>query len=202
MIHEVAARTMLELNAGGYRRHRGTLPYEVREQLDYVVGPEGDLAHWESRSVFGRAQLLREVPAFSDLSSEALVDLATASDERVLKPHRRLPSPRAPRESFYVIVEGEVGLVEETAPPNGGTLPVRRLIAFGPGARSLKVIETARFIRLEPDPLLEVAAEHVELVPALLQAIKLLIEPAPEPEGPPGGPEPEPSEMRVSPQGA
>jgi ATP/ADP translocase/HEAT repeat protein len=199
MISEVAARTMLGLNAGGYRRHRGTLPYEAREHLDYVVGPEGDLAHWESRSIFGRAQLLRELPAFSTLSSEALVELATASDERVLKPHRRLPSPRAPRESFYVLVDGELGLVDEGAAPNGTGPGARSLIAFGPGARTLKVIETARFIRLEPDPLMDAAAEHVELIPALLQAIKLSIEPGLGPQGPPEGPAPEPIEMRVSP---
>jgi HEAT repeat protein len=197
MIHEVSARTMLTVNTGGYRRHRRTLPYEAREHLDYVVGPEGDLAHWESRSIFGRAQLLRELPPFSTLSSEDLVELAIASDERVLKAHRRLPSPRAPRESFYVLVEGEVGLADAT--PDEGGLPARSLIAFGPGARSLKVLEAARFIRLDPAPLMEVAAGHVELIPELLRAIKLLIEPGLGPEDPPEGPAPEPIEMRVSP---
>ncbi len=188
VIHEVAARTMLKLDPEGYRRRRKTLPYEAREGLDYVIGSEGGLEHWESRSVFGRARFLRSLPAFSALPSETLIGLATASDERVLKPHRRLPSPRAPRECFYVIVEGEVAVADEGAPPEEGTLPPRSLIVFGPGARSLKVIQNARFIRLDPEPVLEVAAEHVELIPALLQAQKLLTDDAgPETSSPPPG---------------
>ncbi|MCG6922311.1 MAG: hypothetical protein LJF15_14685 [Acidobacteria bacterium] len=185
VIHEVAARTMLELDEAGYRRRRKTLPYDAREELDYVIGSGNSLEHWESRAVFGRARLLRSLPAFSRLPSDTLIGLATASDERVLKPHRRLPSPRAPRDCFYVIVDGEVAFADEGAPAVDGTLPPRSLIAFGPGAGSLKVIQNARFIRLDPDPVLEVAAEHVELIPALLQAQKLLTRGGPEPVSPP-----------------
>ena len=96
-----------------------------------------------------------------------------------------------------MLVEGELALVD--AAPEGGGLPARSLIAFGPGARSLKVLEAARFIRLDPDPLTEVAAGHVELIPELLRAIKLLIEPGPGAGEPPDGPAPEAIEMGVSP---
>jgi hypothetical protein len=82
-------------------------------------------------------------------------------------------------------VDGEVVLADEGVPADDGTLPPRNLIAFGPGAQSLKVIQNARFIRLDPDPVLEVAAEHVELIPALLQAQKLLTRGGPEPVSPP-----------------
>jgi AAA family ATP:ADP antiporter len=197
VIHEVAARTMLELDPEGYWRRRKTLPYDARERLDYVIGTGGGLEHWESRAVFGRARLLRSLPAFSALPSETLIGLATASDERVLKPHRRLPSPRAPRDCFYIVVDGEVAVGDEGVPPDTGTLPPRSLIVFGPGARSLKVIQSARFVRLDPEPVLEVAAEHVDLIPALLEAQRRLVEAGPEPAGPPRELEPEPARSGI-----
>jgi hypothetical protein len=50
------------------------------------------------------------------------------------------------------------------------------LIAFGPGARPLEILQTSRFIRLDPNLLFELAAEYVELIPALLRAEKQLYE--------------------------
>ena len=45
--------------------------------------------------------------------------------------------------------------------------------------KALAVVETARFIRLDPDELVEVTAGHVELIPAVIQALKLLMEDEP-----------------------
>ena len=37
------------------------------------------------------------------------------------------------------------------------------LIAFGPGARTIEIRQPARFVRIDPDPLFELAAEKVAL---------------------------------------
>ena len=167
-MHELAALTLLRLDAQAYARHQAKLSYDARERLSYVLGPDGTTASWDSRSVYGRVQLLRGLPAFSSLPSGALVRLARAAEELVLNPRRRLPSPRAPQESFYVNVDGAQALSDGGA--SRPTLPRLSLIAFGPGARSIEVIDTSRFVRIDPDQLFELAAEHVVLIPALLRA--------------------------------
>jgi hypothetical protein len=176
IIHEVAARSILALDSKAYVRQRKKLPYEIRERLDTVIGRDGEMVNWESRSIFGRVELLRNISSFSTLSSEALVKLASTSEERVLKPGRRLPSQKEPKDSVYVFLDGEVAFTEGAAPEVGGTLPRLGLIAFGPGASPLEVSETSRFIRFDPHQLFELAAEYVDLIPALLRAEKQLCE--------------------------
>ena len=170
MMQEVAALTIRQLDPQAFAHHRARLAFEIRERLDYVMGPDGTLGHWNSRSAFGRAQLLRGLPAFHGLPSMAIVRLALASDDLFLNQRRRLPSPRAPRESFYVNVEGEIVLTEGTTGNPRRVLPLLSLIGFGPGARAIEVCEPARFLRIDPDPLFELAAEHVELIPFLQRA--------------------------------
>lgn len=176
LIHEVAARAILDKDPGEYQRRRRTLPYEVRERLDHVIGAEGTLDYWDSRSVFGRARLLRGLAPFQGLPLDELVELSASSEERVLKPHRRLPSPRAPGDTVYVVVDGEVAVAPNGSSQGGRRVPPLTVFGFGPGARALSVVETARFVRLDPDELVEVASGHVEVIPAYLQALKLLID--------------------------
>jgi AAA family ATP:ADP antiporter len=167
LMSELAAFTMRRKDPGAYARHLDKLGYEARERLAYVLGPEGTMAHWDSRSVFGRASLLRDLPAFASLPTGAVVRLARASEEVVLNPGRRVPSPRAPRESFYVNVDGAQVLLG-TEPRRA--LPARSLVAFGPGAGFVQVVETTRFVRIDPDAVFDLAVEHVELIPTLLDA--------------------------------
>ena len=167
LMSELAAFTLMKLDPAACARHHEKLDYDARERLAYAVGPDGTRAHWDSRSVYGRAALLRAMPAFGSLPSGALVHLARASEELVLNPRRRVPSPRAPRESFYVNVDGVQSL--EGAKPRRA-VPPRSLIAFGPGAFPVEVIERTRFVRIDPDALFDVATEHVGLVPVLLEA--------------------------------
>ncbi len=166
LISELAAYTMRRKDEEAYARHRDKLDYDARGRLAYVMGPEDKLAHWDSRSVFGRASLLRGLESVAPLPLAALARVARSSEELVLNPGRRVPSPRAPRESFYVAVDGAQRLVA------GGqrAVPVRCLLGFGPGALAVEVVETTRFVRLDPDVLYDLAAEHVALVPALLAA--------------------------------
>ncbi len=168
LMHELAAFTLLRQDAQVFTRHQAKLSYDARERLAYVLGPDGTMANWDSRSVYGRVQLLRGLPVFSSLPSAALVRLARAAEELVLNPRRRLPSPRAPQESFYVNVDGAQALSDGGA--SRRTLPRMSLIAFGPGARSIEVVDTSRFVRIDPDQLFELSTEHVVLIPALLRA--------------------------------
>jgi ATP:ADP antiporter, AAA family len=167
LMSELAAFTMQKLDPSAYARHHGQLDYDARERLSYALGPDGTTAHWDSRSIYGRTALLRAMPAFASLPSGALVHLARAAEELVLNPRRRVPSPRAPRESFYVNVDGVQAL--EGAQPRRA-LPLRSLVAFGPGAVPVEVIERTRLVRIDPDALFDAATEHVELVPVLLEA--------------------------------
>jgi hypothetical protein len=171
IIHEVAARSIVALDSKAYARQRKKLPYDIRERLETVIGRNGEMVNWESRSIFGRVELLRNISSFSTLSSEALVKLASTSEERVLKPGRRLPSQKEPKDSVYVFLDGEAAFTE-----GGNTVPRLGLIAFGPGASPLEISETSRFIRLDPHQLFELAGEYVELIPALLRAQKQLCE--------------------------
>jgi hypothetical protein len=168
LMQDAAAWTLRQLDPRAYARHHARLPFMARERLDYVMGPDGGLAHFSSRSVLGRTRLLRELPAFASLPSWAFVRLALASEELVLNQRRRIPSPRAPRESFYVAVDGEV--VQADAPGGPRPVPLLSLIGFGPESSRLEVCQPARFVRIDPDPLYELAAEHVALIPALQRA--------------------------------
>ena len=183
LLHELAAFTLLRKDAQAYARHFAKLDYDAREKLAYVLGPDGTMASWASRSVFGRVQLLRGLSAFKALPSAALVRLARAAEELVLDPRRRLPSPRAPQESFYVNVDGAQALSDGAS---RRPLPPLSLIAFGPGALPVEVVETSRFVRIDPDQLYDLAAEHVVLIPALLRARQQVFDaaaeaPAPQP---------------------
>jgi ATP/ADP translocase len=176
LVHEAAALSLCELDPEACLRYRRKLGYDTRERLEYVLGPEGTREHWESRSVLGRAAFFRGLPAFSKLPSEALVRLAAASEELVLKPLRRLPSPRAPRDAFYVLVDGEVATANGKPAGARRAVPAQYLFAFGPGAPSLEVVQTSCFIRLDPDQLYELAGEYVELIPPVLGAQQQILE--------------------------
>jgi HEAT repeat protein len=167
LMSELAALTLRRKDPDACARHLETLGYEARARVGHVLGPDGTLAHWDSRSVFGRACLLGGLPPLASLPKAALVRLARASEEVVLNPGRRVPSPRAPRESFYVNVDG-AQLLHGQGPSR--PLPARSLLAFGPGAGSVEVVETTRLLRIDPDAVFDLAVEHVGLVPALLDA--------------------------------
>jgi HEAT repeat protein len=195
LIFEVAARSILELNSEAYRLRRKKLPYESRERLDYVIGRNGVMEHWESRSVFGRVGLLRSMMAFSTLPSEALVRLASASEERILRPSRRLPSTKEPKDSVYIILDGAVSFADEGGQAVKSDLPRLSLIAFGPGARAVKTTQDSRFIRLDPDQLFELAGEYVELIPALVRAEQQIFDIDVHPQHTSVGPPIEPVEL-------
>lgn len=189
LMSELAAFALRRRDQAAYARHVAKLDYDARERVAYVMGPDGTMAHWDGRSVFGRASLLRGLPSFASLPLAALARLARASEEVVLNPGRRVPSPRAPRESFYVNVDG-AQLVSGSEPRP--SLPRRSLFGFGPGAGFVEVVEATRFVRLDPDAIYDVAAEHVALVPALLAARQQRFSAAPaesraEPAAPPLG---------------
>jgi HEAT repeat protein len=167
LISELAATTLRRRDALAYARHRDKLDYEARERLAYVMGPDDTLEHWDSRSVFGRATLARGLAAFAPLPLAALARLARASEELVLNPGRRVPSPRAPRESFYVNVDG-AQLLSGSEPRR--PLPPQSLLGFGPATGFVEVMQATRFVRIDPDVLYDLAAEHVALVPALFAA--------------------------------
>ncbi len=189
LMSELAAFAMRRKDAAAYTHHVFKLDYDARERIAYVMGPDGSMAHWDSRSVFGRATLLRGLPSFEALPLAALARLARASEELVLNPGRRVPSPRAPRESFYVNVDG--AQVLSGAEPRLA-LPGRSLVGFGPGAGFVEVVEATRFVRIDPDVLYDLAAEHVALEPALLASRRQRFAPAAappraEPAAPPLG---------------
>lgn len=172
MVQDVAALGIVARDRASWEKHRARLKFDVRDRLDAVVGrgaaAEEELG--EARSGYLRARLLRSVPAFSSLPSEVLVALASASEERLLKEGQRLPSPREPRDSFYVVVDGEV-----EAPAGSGNV-LGRLGFFGvlPGSRPAAARGACHLVRLEPTRLYEVAGENAALVPGLLDACSLL----------------------------
>jgi hypothetical protein len=174
MVQEVAAIGIVSRDRAVYEDHRKRLPFEVRDRLDAVVGRDGEPDLAESRSVFGRARMLRSVPDFGALPSETLVALAVSSEERLLKEGQRLPNPREPRESFHVLLAGNL-----TAPgsePGEEDVRLERMSLFGilPGARSVEAVEPCRLVRIEPTRLFELAGENMGLIPGLLRACRLL----------------------------
>ncbi len=167
LMSELAAFTMRGLDPAAYAARFARLDCDARARLSYALGPDGTALHWESRSVYGRTGLLRGLPGLGALPSAALVRLARSSEELVLNASRRVPSTRAPGESFYVNVDGVQALVGARG---RRIVPPRTLLAFGPGAQSVEVLEKTRFVRIDPDAVLDLAAEHASLVDVLLEA--------------------------------
>ena len=171
MVQEVAALGIATRDRSAWEKQRSRLHYEVRDRLDEVVARAAGEGPRESRSVFGRARLLRSVPAFAPLPSEAVVALATSSEERLLREGLRLPNPREPKDSFYVLVEGPLGIAGRPGP----AFPPLSLFGLLPGASPVETAGPCRLVRLEPTRLFEVAGENVDLVPGLLDACTLLV---------------------------
>jgi HEAT repeat protein len=170
MVQEVAALGIASRDRDAWRTHRTRLPFEARDRLDGVVGRGGDEDRSESRSSFGRARLLRTVPAFAPLSPETRVALGVSSEERLLRPGQRLPNPREPRDSFYVLLQGEMAV------PGGAGPRLDRLSLFGvlAGSRSVEATGACRLVRLESARLFELAGENLSLIPGLVTASRLL----------------------------
>lgn len=166
MVREVAALGLASRDRSAWEAQRARLRYEAREALDQVVGRPGEEAAPASRSAFGRARLLRSVPSFRPLPSEAVVALALSAEERLLREGQRLPSPREPRDAFYVLLEGE--LAARGLP--GNELEKLALLGFLPGARPVEAIGPCRLLRFEPTRLFEIAGENPALIPPLLEA--------------------------------
>jgi hypothetical protein len=175
MVQEVAALGIVARDRAAWETHRTRLAFEVRDRLDAVVGRAGEEDLSASRSVFGRTRLLRSVPAFSKLPPETLVALADSSEERLLKEGQRLPNPREPRDSFYILLNGELTIAE--APSSR----FESLAFFGvlPGSRPVEARTPCRLVRLEPTRLFELSAENPVLIPGLLEAGRLLARSAP-----------------------
>jgi ATP:ADP antiporter, AAA family len=170
MVQEVAALGIVARNRAAWETHRTRLGFEVRDRLDAVVGRPGEEDLSGSRSVFGRTRLLRTVPAFSKLPAETLVALAESSEERILKEGQRLPNPREPRDSFYILLNGELTVV------GSPSSRFENLTFFGtlPGALPVEGRTPCRLVRLEPTRLFELSAENPALIPGLLEASRLL----------------------------
>lgn len=172
MVQEVAALGIVARDRKAWAAHRSRLRFEVRDRLDAVVGPgaEGEEDAAESRSAFGRARLLRSVPAFASLPSEVLVALAETSEERLLKEGQRLPNPREPKDAFYVVLRGELAVGGEP----GAVLGRPAFFGVLQGSRPAVATGPCRLVRLEPTRLFELAGENLALIPGLLDACRLL----------------------------
>lgn len=170
MVQEVAALGLAARDRAAWSTQRSRLGFEVRERLDAVVDAAGEAAAPASRSAFGRVRLLRSVPAFAALRSQALVALAGSSEERLLREGQSLPNPREPKDSFYVLLDGQL------SPPEEPRRALERLSLFGilPGSRPVTATLPCRLVRLEPTRLFEVAGESPTLIPGLLHACRTL----------------------------
>ncbi|HMC76152.1 MAG TPA: Npt1/Npt2 family nucleotide transporter [Vicinamibacterales bacterium] len=172
MIREVAAMRITARDRRAWETHRKRLRFDVREQLEAVVGvaeAEGE----EAASIFGRTRLLRRVIALAVLPPEDLIVLAAASEIRTLQAGQRVPSPRDPQHAFFVTLEGEVVLRAQDA---GMTiaLPPFTVFTFEPGAPPVETVADTTLIRIEPTSVFELAAEEPELIPGLVRAAEAL----------------------------
>ena len=93
-----------------------------------------------------------------------------SSEERLLKDGQLLPNPREPKDSFYVLLQGEL-----PAPDDAG-VAIARLQLFGilPRSRTVAAAGPCRLVRLEPTRLFEVAGENPGLIPGLVDACRVL----------------------------
>lgn len=169
MVQEVAALGIAARDRSAWDSQKKRLRFEVRDRLDAVVGAVGESDRTGTRSAFGRARALRAVPEFASVPSEALVALAVSSEERLLREGQRLPNPREPKDSFYVLLEGGMAAL-------GGGARLEPPAFFGvlPGSSSVEAAGACRLVRLEPTRLFELAGENLSLIPGLLAASRLL----------------------------
>ncbi|MCP4654581.1 MAG: hypothetical protein GY856_04075 [bacterium] len=168
MLQELAAWSIHQLDPEAYARHAAKLPFDDRERLarriDAAAAGEEDrnpLSH------FDRVLVLAGARGFSDLPRETLVKVAECAEERGLEPGKILPSEDDPEGTFYVVVEGLLGVLREEGSPG---VAVRSMVAAKPLTEPVQALETTRLLRLDGDQLLELVADHPMLVPATLKA--------------------------------
>ncbi|MDD9417937.1 tryptophan synthase subunit alpha, partial [Staphylococcus aureus] len=109
---------------------------------------------------FGAAGTARRQQQDKEPTLAPSISLALASEERLLKEGQRLPNPREPQDSFYVLLDGSLA-VEDTAGEGFGLLT---LFGVLPGARTVEARGPCRLVRLEPTRLFELAGEHLALI--------------------------------------
>ncbi|MEM7349639.1 MAG: Npt1/Npt2 family nucleotide transporter [Acidobacteriota bacterium] len=169
MLQEVAAGSILSVDAGAYGQYLERLPRRQRERVERVIQPGGEAPEaWESRSMFGRVAKLREAPAFAALPWESLMKIAAEVEEVEVPTGERFPSADEPAGTLFLVVEGRLGFYGEAG--GIGTVPTRSLVAFAREAIPSRVLEAARLFRFGGNQVYELMAMHVELVEAVVAA--------------------------------
>ncbi len=168
MLQELAAWSIHRLDPEAYLRHAAKLPFDDRERLARRI--DAAAAGEEDRSPlphFDRVCILAGARGFSELPREILVKVVERAEERVLEPGKILPSEDDPEGTFYVVVEGLLGVLREEGSPG---VAVRNMVAAKPLTEPVQALEPTHLLRLDGDQLLELVADHPALVPALLTA--------------------------------
>lgn len=170
MLQEVAAGSILRLDAGAYSHYMDRLPRSQRERVERVILPERPEPNlWESRSTFGRVETLRQAAAFASLSWDALMQLAGEVEVIDMATGASFPPPEEASALLYLVVRGRLGIYGQDG--GMGTIRGGSLVAFGGEASRARVLEAGQVYRFAGHRLYELMVTHGELVPAVLDAV-------------------------------
>lgn len=164
MLQQIAALSLRRIDSAAYARHVAKLPYVDRERVERVVGADPRRDAHSTTSLFDRIATLSKISGFSGLSWDLLYKLAQRGEERVLPPRTSIPTARDPEGTLYLILEGFL-----ESPAEISTTGSRSIVAARPLVVPRLAVEACRVLRFDGDDILDLVAEHAELVPAILE---------------------------------
>jgi len=165
-IREVAAARVSDLDARAWDTHRGRLRFDIRDSLDAIVAARSQ-EDMHLGSIFDRARLLRQVPAFAQVAPDDVIGLAAAAETRRLEEGQRLPSPKDPRDALFVAASDAV--VVRTGDGATFSMPRLGLFTLDPSA-GVEAVRPSIVLRLDPLAVFDLAADHAAVTRALVQA--------------------------------
>ena len=179
LLQEVAAWSIYRIDPEAYARHSAKL-FRDRRRLDRLLDVDRSHAPDEDetdgggpsadRFLFGRLRFLAEVPEFSVLEPESLVELAAVCEPRGLRAEGELPSPENPASYAYLVMDG---VLEAADGSNGdGAAELRRGSVVPLGTRrTLRTRQGALLLRVGQEQVLQLLGDHPLLLPPFLRVL-------------------------------
>lgn len=172
MIREMAAWAVHRLDSGLYARRRGSLPTQDLRTLERRLGWEGDQP---PLLLFEKAKILRRSPIFGQVRPSDLVRLTAAITEVRLRPGELLFQAGDPGDNLYITVAGgiEIEVRGQVVGRSGPEELLGEIAAVETGVRtaSAKAVEPSSLLAIERGTLHELIADHVEILPGIIQVI-------------------------------
>ena len=171
MVRELVAAAMRRRDPNGYRRYLARLPEEEAADLDAITGERDG----RRLRVFERVDLLRRTAVFAAVPVPILAGLAHELNEIRLAPETLLFNQGDAGLSMYVVAEGNLrialdGRVVNSVGPCEVLGEIATLATVTRSASASSTVPT-RLLEIDRDRILNLLADHLEVLPGLIEVI-------------------------------